>query len=277
MGAIDDIAAWWAAAQGRTVETVAPVVELPPPEPLPPQHPYFPQDRLIPGYVENEAPLHILLASFGGMLSFSILATILVARRINPRLSASSLAVVAWFTLCGYLHCFFEGYFVANHDTLASSQHLFSQLWKEYALSDSRYLISDPFMLSVEALTVVFLGPLSFAAAIATVATSPLRHPLRMIVCSAHLFSVSLYYATSLLESHFTGRWDSRPEPQYFWLYYVGFNMPWVLVPLILLIKSCRAMVASLGVVDSVGSTLDDIKDLCDGFSMPELEDKKTQ
>lgn len=47
------------------------------------------------------------------------------------------------------------GYFVANHDTLASSQHLFSQLWKEYALSDSRYLISDPFMLSVEAITVV--------------------------------------------------------------------------------------------------------------------------
>jgi len=46
---------------------------------------------------------------------------------------------------------------------------------------------------------------------------------------------------------------------------------------LVLLIKSCRAMVASLGVVDSVGSTLDDIKDLCDGFSMPELEDKKTQ
>lgn len=99
MGAIDDIAAWWAAAQGRAVET-APIVELPPPEPLPPQHPYFPQDRLIPGYAENEAPLHVLLASFGGMLGFSILATILIARRINPRLSASSLAAVAWFALC---------------------------------------------------------------------------------------------------------------------------------------------------------------------------------
>lgn len=46
---------------------------------------------------------------------------------------------------------------------------------------------------------------------------------------------------------------------------------------LALLIKSIRAMVASLGVVDSVGSTLDDIKDLCDGFSVPEHEDKKTQ
>lgn len=38
---------------------------------------------------------------------------------------------------------------------LAGSQDLLAQLWKEYALSDSRYLTSDPFMLCVEAITVV--------------------------------------------------------------------------------------------------------------------------
>lgn len=42
-----------------------------------------------------------------------------------------------------------------NHETIASSQSLFAQLWKEYALSDSRYLTSDFFMLSVESITVV--------------------------------------------------------------------------------------------------------------------------
>ena len=42
-----------------------------------------------------------------------------------------------------------------NHATIASSQSLFAQLWKEYALSDSRYLTSDFFMLSVESITVV--------------------------------------------------------------------------------------------------------------------------
>lgn len=46
-------------------------------------------------------------------------------------------------------------YYVFNHATIAGSQHLFAQLWKEYALSDSRYLTSDPFMLSVESITVV--------------------------------------------------------------------------------------------------------------------------
>lgn len=48
-----------------------------------------------------------------------------------------------------------QGYFLYNHATLAGSQDLLAQLWKEYALSDSRYLTSDPFMLCVEAITVV--------------------------------------------------------------------------------------------------------------------------
>ena len=46
-------------------------------------------------------------------------------------------------------------YFVFNHDRIAGMQGLFAQLWKEYALSDSRYLTLDPFVLSIETLTVV--------------------------------------------------------------------------------------------------------------------------
>lgn len=48
-----------------------------------------------------------------------------------------------------------KGYFVINHVDLASSNDLFAQLWKEYALSDSRYLTSDPFMICVETITAV--------------------------------------------------------------------------------------------------------------------------
>lgn len=46
-----------------------------------------------------------------------------------------------------------------NHAHLASSNDLFAQLWKEYALSDSRYLTSDPFMICVETITVVCYSP----------------------------------------------------------------------------------------------------------------------
>lgn len=38
---------------------------------------------------------------------------------------------------------------------MASAQDLFGQLWKEYALSDSRYMTSDTVVLCMETMTVV--------------------------------------------------------------------------------------------------------------------------
>lgn len=55
----------------------------------------------------------------------------------------------------GFIHLFFEAYFVIHHETLAGSQELFGQLWKEYSLSDSRYLTSDAFLVTMEAVTAV--------------------------------------------------------------------------------------------------------------------------
>lgn len=46
---------------------------------------------------------------------------------------------------------------------MASMQDFFGQLWKEYALSDSRYMFSDPFVLCMETWTAVYTPiPLSF-------------------------------------------------------------------------------------------------------------------
>ncbi|KXJ97503.1 Emopamil binding protein-domain-containing protein [Microdochium bolleyi] len=272
MGAYDNIAAWWSAAQGRPVDT--PAVPL---EPLLPQHPYFPESITIPGYVENETSLPMLLASFAGMLGSAILAGNVLALKVNPRLTASSLAVVSWFVTCGCLHLFFEGFFVANHASLASSQHLFAQLWKEYALSDSRYLISDHFMLSVEAVTVLVLGPLCFAGALATALGSSHRHVLRIIVCTAHLFSVSLYYSTSLTGTYLSGQSDSRPEFLYFWVYYVGFNLPWVVVPFSLLVNSVKSIAKTQRAAERMGLTLDESSAAHGGKETVEGESKKLQ
>ena len=38
---------------------------------------------------------------------------------------------------------------------MSSMQDFFGQLWKEYALSDSRYMTSDPLVLCMESLTMV--------------------------------------------------------------------------------------------------------------------------
>lgn len=48
-----------------------------------------------------------------------------------------------------------------NHTRMAPAQDFFGQLWKEYSLSDSRYLTSDPFVLCMETITAVRLDNLN--------------------------------------------------------------------------------------------------------------------
>ncbi|KAI0166111.1 Emopamil binding protein-domain-containing protein [Xylariaceae sp. FL1272] len=238
----------------QPVEEVA-IVSIPP-SPTSAHNPYHPLGVHVPSYAANEAPVPVLLAVLGGTLGFTVLGAALLARNHNPGLRASGLAVFCWFVMNACLHCVFEGYFVLNHATVASSQSLLAQLWKEYALSDSRYLTSDLFMLSVESITVFIWGPLCLANAIAIAKGSPSRHALRILACMAHLYGVALYYATSQCEFYFTGRSHSRPEFVYFWVYYVGFNLPWVVVPAILLFDSVTTVTRAMRALDKAEATL---------------------
>jgi len=52
-----------------------------------------------------------------------------------------------------------SGYFLVYHATLLSRIDLPAQLWKEYAISDSRYLSEDTFVLAIERITVVRVNP----------------------------------------------------------------------------------------------------------------------
>ena len=69
------------------------------------------------------------------------------------------------------------------------------------------------------------------ATAVAIVVGSTLRHVLQIIVSMGHLYGVALYYGTCTFEHYLRGNSYSRPEFLYYWVYYVGFNMPWVVVP----------------------------------------------
>lgn len=122
-------------------------------------------------------------------------------------------------------------YYVLNHATLAGSQNLLAQLWKEYALSDSRYLTSDSFTLCIEAVSVVAWGSLCWATAVSIVQGGSRRHPLQMLVCLAHLYGVTLYYSTVVAEVLLHDVSYCRPEFLYVWVYFIGMNAPWVVVP----------------------------------------------
>ncbi|PNP55604.1 hypothetical protein THARTR1_04128 [Trichoderma harzianum] len=197
-------------------------------------HPYCPLGASIPNYRPNDLPLSRSLPVFGALIGAVVVSAYLLAgsgsgsrHRVRPidRFAAS------WFALCGFLHVAFEGYYILHRTSISSKNTLFAQLWKEYALSDSRYLTSDIFTVCVETITVFAWGPLSLIAVICICTNHPSRYLFQIVVCVAHLYGVALYYATNWAEQRFHGVSYSRPEFLYFWVYYVGFNAPWAIVP----------------------------------------------
>lgn len=118
-------------------------------------HPYYPPDIEIAGYLANAYGVPTLLSFFAtgcvGIFTF----TYFIISRTRSSLPTSELLTVLWFVLCGCIHAFFEGYYVVNFRAMGGLQTVFGQLWKEYALSDSRYLTRDPFVLCMETITAV--------------------------------------------------------------------------------------------------------------------------
>ena len=50
-------------------------------------------------------------------------------------------------------------YYVSNFSKIAGQTNFVAELWKEYALSDSRYLTDDTGVFSLEAISVVRRAP----------------------------------------------------------------------------------------------------------------------
>lgn len=58
-------------------------------------------------------------------------------------------------------------------------------------------------------------------------------------MCVGHLYGVLLYFGTCFYEMYYRGVSHSRPEVLYYWVYFVGMNFPWVVVPLGKFLVSC--------------------------------------
>ena len=123
-------------------------------------HPYYPLEVEIAYLLANEWSVPVLLAAFAGVCGTVLLLAMMVVNKVSPQLRTVEKATIMWFVLSGSIHLFFEGYFSVNHKAMGAKQDLFGQLWKEYALSDSRYLTSDPFVLCMETITAVSSSPI---------------------------------------------------------------------------------------------------------------------
>ncbi|KAG9239752.1 EBDP2, emopamil-binding protein [Amylocarpus encephaloides] len=215
-------------------------------------HPYYPLQVEIASYLANEWSMQILLAAFATICAAVLFGTLLTVNRLHPDLPSVEKASIWWFILSGAIHLFFEGYFSLNHTRMGPAQDLFGQLWKEYALSDSRYLTSDPFVLCMETVTAFTWGPLCFFVAAFITTSHPLRHPIQIIVCVGQIYGLILYYATSMFDHYYKEVTYSRPEFLYFWGYYFFMNFIWMIFPGMLLVSSVRTIAKAFTKLDKL-------------------------
>lgn len=120
-------------------------------------HPYYPQDLILNHYVANtNTVFHTLVyVSIGFFAVLALVCVLGYPRRHSALGPLGEKVAFFWFILCATLHLGFEGYYDIYHATLAGDNSPIAQVWKEYALSDSRYLTSDSFVRVVEAITTV--------------------------------------------------------------------------------------------------------------------------
>ncbi|KAK3828829.1 MAG: Emopamil binding protein-domain-containing protein [Benniella sp.] len=210
-------------------------------------HPYYPRNLVLDHYVPNsntmQDTLVVLFSCFG---SIALGAVVLSYQRRNSTIKGlANQLTFLWFFMCGFIHLFLEGYFGIYHKTLAGDQFFLAQIWKEYSLSDSRYLSSDPFVLIMERLTAFAWGPLAFYIAYAMYYNRPTRHVVQLIVSVGQLYGTILYYLTTMIE----GSPHCDPHPYYVYFYFGFFNFFWMIVPMILIVQSSKNLHTAMKLV----------------------------
>ncbi|KAF9178024.1 hypothetical protein BGZ51_008012 [Haplosporangium sp. Z 767] len=213
-------------------------------------HPYYPRGLILDHYVPNtysmQDTLTLLFGTFGTIAVGSL--AISYQRRNSTIKGLGDQVTFLWFVMCGFIHLFLEGYFGVYHATLAGDQHPLAQVWKEYALSDSRYLSSDSFVLIMERVTAFAWGPLAFYTAYTMFSNHPARYVCQLIISLGQIYGDVLYYATTIIE----GSPHCDPHPYYYYFYFGFFNAIWIVVPSILLHNAVKNLYRAMKATQTV-------------------------
>lgn len=142
--------------------------------------------------------------------------------------------LLCWCLISGTIHVVLEGYFVVFHKSLRFRTDLLAQIWKEYAKSDSRYLDSDVGLVTIEIITAFLFGPwlLKTALKIYRNKNEMSYAPSLLIISTGQLYGTIMYFAESI-------RFNPYPYSPYcssnFYVYFVLFNLPWLIVPIMVI------------------------------------------
>ncbi|KAJ6014168.1 hypothetical protein N7540_008759, partial [Penicillium herquei] len=186
-----------------------------------PAHPFYPPDINPVDYVANTLGVPFLLSFFALATAAIIIVTSFLLKWRQSTIPSRDKFLVGWFIFSKLM----------PHRRLYRMQDIGGQLWKEYAQADSRYMTMEPFVLCMETITAFAWGPLSYLTAWMIMANSPHRHPTQILVSMGQLYGDVLYYATSIMEDYYHERSYSRPEPYYYWGYFIFLNAFWIVIP----------------------------------------------
>ncbi|XP_019897994.2 emopamil-binding protein-like isoform X2 [Esox lucius] len=98
--------------------------------------------------------------------------------------------VLVWLFYDAIVHITLEGPFVYMSlvGTVATSDSIFAELWKEYGKADGRWLHSDPTIVSLELLTVLLDSLLALVLIYAIVKDKHYRHFIQITLCVCELY-----------------------------------------------------------------------------------------
>ncbi|XP_062865812.1 emopamil-binding protein-like [Trichomycterus rosablanca] len=147
--------------------------------------------------------------------------------------------ILVWLFYDAIVHITLEGPFVYMSlvGTVATSDSIFAELWKEYGKADEHWLHSDPTIVSLELLTVVLDGFLALLLIYAIIKDKHYRHFVQITLCVCELYGGWMTFCPDWLMGSpnlNTSNW------LYFWVYLVFFNGVWVVVPGLLLCQSWK-------------------------------------
>ncbi|MED6244772.1 hypothetical protein ATANTOWER_023779 [Ataeniobius toweri] len=186
-----------------------------------------------------ETPPGLSLVSVLSLLgcSLQVLAAALLTHRYGGRSSPTDRWILLWLFYDVIVHLTLEGPFVYMSlvGTVEESEGPLAELWKEYGKADTRWLVSDPTIVSVEILTVVLDSLLGVLLIHAVLRDKYYRHFLQVTLSVCELYGGWMTFCPDWLlgSPHL-----NTSNPLYLWLYLVFFNGLWVLVPILLLVQS---------------------------------------
>ncbi|EGW06114.1 3-beta-hydroxysteroid-Delta(8),Delta(7)-isomerase [Cricetulus griseus] len=214
-----------------------------------PLHPYWPRHLRLDNFVPNDLPTWYILVGLFSVSGVLIVTTWLLSSRasVAPLGKCRRLAL-CWFAVCAFIHLVIEGWFSFYHGILLEDQAVLSQLWKEYSKGDSRYILNDGFIITMETVTAFLWGPLSLWVVIAFLHQKSFRFILQLVVSLGQMYGDVLYFLT---EYHDGFQHGELGHPLYFWFYFVFLNGIWLVVPAILIFDAIKHLTHAQTNLDS--------------------------